>query len=125
MPIHIVTGDTLEGLLVWVSAEEQNVRYLAGGPLMIPSACETGPARNLPQVKLQDSMFQPGAQGVVVARSGALHRTVAWPKADSHVRLEMAETDSSRARQEAATRWDMVAPFRRRAAQARRRRVGS
>jgi hypothetical protein len=62
----IVTSDTLEDLLNKVSAEEQDLRYLAGGPLVILNACETGPARNLPHVKLQNAMFQLGAQGVVV-----------------------------------------------------------
>jgi len=33
---------------------------------VILNACETGPARNLPYVKLQNAMFQLGAQGVVV-----------------------------------------------------------
>ena len=61
-----VTLDTLEDLLNKVSAEEQDLRYLAGGPLVILNACETGPARNLPHVKLQNAMFQLGAQGVVV-----------------------------------------------------------
>ena len=62
----IVTSDTLEDLLNKVSAEEQDLRYLAEGPLVILNACETGPARNLPHVKLQNAMFQLGAQGVVV-----------------------------------------------------------
>lgn len=62
----IVTSDTLEDLLNKVPAEEQDLRYLAGGPLVILNACETGPARNLPHVKLQNAMFQLGAQGVVV-----------------------------------------------------------
>lgn len=62
----IVTSDTLEDLLNRVSAEEQDLRYLEGGPLVILNACETGPARNLPHVKLQNAMFQLGAKGVVV-----------------------------------------------------------
>lgn len=62
----VVTSDTLEDLLNKVPAEEQDLRYLAGGPLVILNACETGPARNLPHVKLQNAMFQLGAQGVVV-----------------------------------------------------------
>lgn len=62
----IVTSDTLEDLLNKVSAEEQDLRYLSAGPLVILNACETGPARNLPHVKLQNAMFQLGAQGVVV-----------------------------------------------------------
>lgn len=62
----IVTSDSLENLLNKVSADEQDLRYLAGGPLVILNACETGPARNLPHVKLQNAMFELGAQGVVV-----------------------------------------------------------
>ena len=62
----IVTSDSLEDLLNRVSPEEQDLRYLAGGPLVILNACETGPARNLPHVKLENAMFQLGAQGVVV-----------------------------------------------------------
>lgn len=62
----IVTSDSLENLLNKVSAEEQDLRYLAGGPLVILNACETGPARNLPHVKLQNALFLLGAQGVVV-----------------------------------------------------------
>ena len=62
----IVTSDSLESLLDKVLPEEQDLRYLAGGPLVILNACETGPARNLPHVKLQNALFQLGAQGVVV-----------------------------------------------------------
>lgn len=62
----IVDSDALENLLNRVPTEEQDLRYLAGGPLVILNACETGPARSLPHVKLQNAMFQLGAQGVVV-----------------------------------------------------------
>lgn len=62
----LVTSDGLEDLLSKVPAEEQDQRFLAGGPLVILNACETGPARSLPYVKLQDAMFDLGAQGVLV-----------------------------------------------------------
>lgn len=62
----VVTSDSLENLLNKVSQEEQGQRYLAEGPLVILNACETGPARQLPHVKLQNALFELGAQGVVV-----------------------------------------------------------
>lgn len=62
----VVTSDSLENLLNKVSADEQDTRYLAGAPLVILNACETGPSRNLPHVKLENAMFQLGARGVVV-----------------------------------------------------------
>ena len=62
----VVTSDSLENLLNKVVAEEQDLRYLAGAPLVILNACETGPSRQLPHVKLENAMFQLGARGVVV-----------------------------------------------------------
>ncbi|MFZ3285712.1 MAG: CHAT domain-containing protein [Telluria sp.] len=62
----IVTSDSLENLLNIVEPGEQKLRYLARAPLVILNACETGPARNLPHVKLENAMFQLGARGVVV-----------------------------------------------------------
>ncbi|RJG08534.1 CHAT domain-containing protein [Massilia cavernae] len=61
----IVTSDSLENLLNKVSPNEQ-LDFLSRGPLVILNACETGPARKLPHVKLEDALFQLGAQGVVV-----------------------------------------------------------
>ena len=62
----IVTTDVLERLLNQLPMDEQDLRYLASGPLVILNACETGPSVNLPHVSLQNAMFQLGAQGVVV-----------------------------------------------------------
>jgi C4-dicarboxylate-binding protein DctP len=61
-----VTSDNFDDLLSKVDAAEQDMRYLAGAPLVILNACETGPSRNLPHVKLENAMFMLGAQGVVV-----------------------------------------------------------
>ncbi|RFC35288.1 MAG: CHAT domain-containing protein [Candidatus Nitrotoga sp. SPKER] len=60
----IVTSTKLENLLNRLTQE--NVPYLAGAPLVILNACETGPSTNLPHVSLENAMFQLGAQGVVV-----------------------------------------------------------
>lgn len=62
----IVTSERLENLLDQPRDGDPEQRYLARAPLVILNACETGPARNLPHVKLQDAMFQLGAGGVVV-----------------------------------------------------------
>lgn len=62
----ILTSDSLENLLNKVERGAQKSRYLARAPLVILNACETGPARNLPHVKLENAMFQLGARGVLV-----------------------------------------------------------
>ncbi|WP_426177990.1 CHAT domain-containing protein [Massilia sp. TWR1-2-2] len=63
----IVTSDSLENLLNTLKpADQRKVRYLARAPLVILNACETGPARNLAHVNLENAMFQLGARGVVV-----------------------------------------------------------
>ncbi|MGE8450577.1 MAG: CHAT domain-containing protein [Pseudomonadales bacterium] len=64
----LVTSETLENLLNIMSAEdlESRVPYLTSMPLVILNACETGPSTHLPHVKLQDALFQLGAEGVVV-----------------------------------------------------------
>lgn len=62
----LLTSDKLEDLKNKVAEDEQDLRYLAGAPLVILNACETGPSRNLPHVKLENAMFELGARGVVV-----------------------------------------------------------
>jgi len=62
----IVPARKFESLMDELEGEEQKQRYLARGPLVVLNACETGPARNLPHVKLQNAMFKLGAEGVVV-----------------------------------------------------------
>ena len=64
----IVTSTKLENLLNALTPEELSAPYpyLAGAPLVILNACETGPSTNLPHVSLENAMFQLGAQGVVV-----------------------------------------------------------
>lgn len=62
----IVTSDKLENLLNEVEPGEQKLRYLTRAPLVILNACETGPSRDLPHIKLENAMFQLGARGVMV-----------------------------------------------------------
>ena len=62
-----VTSDALERLLNKLPMSDgENTSYLAGQPLVILNACETGPSVNLPHVSLENVMFKLGAQGVVV-----------------------------------------------------------
>lgn len=61
-----VTGVDLEDLLNTAEESEQERRFLSGSPLVFLNACETGPARILPHVKLENSMFQLGASSVIV-----------------------------------------------------------
>jgi len=61
-----VTSEGLLKLKIELTANQQDERYMSAGPLVILNACETGPARTLPHVKLQDAMFKLGAQGVLV-----------------------------------------------------------
>lgn len=49
-----------------LSPADQDVRYLALGPLAILNACETGPALKLSQPKLTSELFRLGVRGVVV-----------------------------------------------------------
>jgi hypothetical protein len=62
----LVTSDRLIALSGHLTPDEQGNNYFAAGPLVILNACETGPARALAHVKLQDAMFRLGAQGVLV-----------------------------------------------------------
>lgn len=49
-----------------VSEDDLDLRYLSRGPLVVLNACETGPAFELTQTKLQQSIFGLGARGIVV-----------------------------------------------------------
>ena len=60
----IVTSDSLEGLLNAVSVDDE-LDFLSRGPLVILNACETGPARKMPYVALEDALFQLGVRGVI------------------------------------------------------------
>lgn len=61
-----VSVSTLDSLLNQLSGDELRAGpYLAGGPLVVLNACETGPARQLPYVKFQDVLAHMGARGVV------------------------------------------------------------
>lgn len=61
-----VSARTLDLLRNELSGDElRSTRYLAGAPLVILNACETGPARHLPYVNFQSVLAQMGARGVV------------------------------------------------------------
>jgi hypothetical protein len=81
----VVTSDVLERLLNKVPMSEQDLRYLASGPLVILNACETGPSVNLPHVSLQNAMLQLGAQGVVVTE------VAVWVPLGHHVAMRLID----------------------------------
>jgi hypothetical protein len=56
----------LEGLLDEQPLKDEGSRYWARAPLVFLNACETGPSVSLPNVSLENVMFQLGAGGVVV-----------------------------------------------------------
>ena len=49
-----------------VPAADQDLRYLARGPIALLNACETGPALKLTQPKLSSELFRLGVKGVIV-----------------------------------------------------------